>query len=168
MKSGFIIWEDNYSSVLDVLKQLLGIDVLVGILVGFLCDDVLLSNVELGYFQFIGVIVEIDGEIVILLLRLFLDMGIEDFWDKMIECLKLVVQFVFEGKVDVVLMYFEVVGQIVCDVLKVVIEVGDCLILLFEKIIKKCREMKFFISGDKLLCVCGFLFRVIQYVVRKE
>ncbi|EPM7781127.1 hypothetical protein ACTQ5C_005414, partial [Klebsiella pneumoniae] len=39
---------------------------------------------------------------------------------------------------------------------------------LSEKTIKKRREMKPPIPGDKPLRARGFLFRAIQYVVRKK
>ncbi len=54
MKSGLTIREDNYSSVLDALKQLSGTDVLVGIPAGPPRDDAPLSNAELGYLQSTG------------------------------------------------------------------------------------------------------------------
>ncbi|KTG51457.1 bacteriophage protein, partial [Klebsiella pneumoniae] len=51
MKSGLTIREDNYSSVLDALKQLSGTDVLVGIPAGPPREDSPLSNAEIGYLQ---------------------------------------------------------------------------------------------------------------------
>ena len=100
MKSGLTIREDNYSVVLDALKQLSGTDVLVGIPAGPPRDDAPLSNAELGYLQSTGATVEIDGETVTLPPRPFLDMGIEDSRDKTTERLKLAAQSALEGKAD--------------------------------------------------------------------
>ncbi|EPG2111038.1 hypothetical protein MKP45_001540 [Escherichia coli] len=168
MKSGLTIREDNYSSVLDALKQLSGTDVLVGIPAGPPRDDAPLSNAELGYLQSTGATVEIDGETVTLPPRSFLDMGIEDSRDKTTERLKLAAQSALEGKADVASMHLEAAGQIARDASKAVIEAGDRLTPLSEKTIKKRREMKPPIPGDKPLRARGFLFRAIQYVVRKE
>lgn len=168
MKSGLIIREDNYSSVLDALKQLSGTDVLVGIPAGPPRDDAPLSNAELGYLQSTGATVEIDGETVTLPPRPFLDMGIEDSRDKTTERLKLAAQSALEGKADVASMHLEAAGQIARDASKAVIEAGDRLPPLSEKTIKKRREMKPPIPGDKPLRARGFLLRAIQYVVRKK
>ena len=168
MKSGLTIREDNYSVVLDALKQLSGTDVLVGIPAGPPRDDAPLSNAELGYLQSTGETVEIDGETVTLPPRPFLDMGIEDSRDKTTERLKLAAQSALEGKADVASMHLEAAGQIARDASKAVIEAGDRLTPLSEKTIKKRREMKPPILGDKPLRARGFLFRAIQYVVRKK
>ncbi len=96
MKSGLTIREDNYSVVLDALKQLSGTDVLVGIPAGPPRDDAPLSNAELGYLQSTGATVEIGGETVTLPPRPFLDMGIEDSRDKTTERLKLAAQSALE------------------------------------------------------------------------
>ncbi len=132
MKSGLTIREDNYSSVLDALKQLSGTDVLVGIPAGPPRDDAPLSNAELGYLQSTGATVEIDGETVTLPPRPFLDMGI-DSRDKTTERLKLAAQSALEGKADVASMHLEAAGQIARDASKAVIEAGDRLTPLSEK-----------------------------------
>jgi hypothetical protein len=149
MKSGLTVREDNYAGVLDALKQLSGTDVLVGIPAGPPRDDAPLSNAELGYLQSTGATVEIDGETVTLPPRPFLDMGIEDSRDKTTERLKLAAQSALEGKADVASMHLEAAGQIARDASKAVIEAGDRLTPLSEKTIKKRREMKPPILGDK-------------------
>ncbi|MBD3716519.1 hypothetical protein IE979_27175 [Klebsiella pneumoniae] len=169
MKSGLTIREDNYSSVLDALKQLSGTDVLVGIPAGPPRDDAPLSNAELGYLQSTGATVEIDGETVTLPPRPFLDMGIEDSRDKTTERLKLAAQSALEGKADVASMHLEAAGQIARDASKAVIEAGDRLTPLSEKNHQEAQRNEASHSeGDKPLRARGFLFRAIQYVVRKE
>lgn len=168
MKSGLTIRSDNYAGVLDALKQLSGTDVLVGIPAGPQREDAPLSNAELGYLQSTGATVEIDGETVTLPPRPFLDMGIEDSRDKTTERLKLAAQAALEGKAGVAEQHLEAAGQIARDASKAVIEAGDRLMPLSEKTIQKRRAMKPPILGDKPLRARGFLFRAIQYVVRKK
>ena len=83
-------------------------------------------------------------------------MGIEDSRDKTTERLKLVAQSALEGKADVASMHLEAAGQIARDA-QAVIEAGDRLTPLSEKTIKKRREMKPPILGDKPLRARGFL-----------
>ncbi|HBR4329473.1 TPA: hypothetical protein L9V21_004123 [Klebsiella pneumoniae] len=168
MKSGLTIREDNYADVLDALNKLSGTDVLVGIPAGPPREDSPLSNAEIGYLQSTGATVEIDGETVTLLPRPFLEMGIEDSRDKTTARMKLAAQAALEGKADVAEQHLEAAGQIAMDASKAVIEAGDRLTPLSEKTIKKRRAMKPPIPGDKPLRARGFLFRAIQYVVRKK
>ncbi|HCU2494579.1 TPA: hypothetical protein OUK23_002422 [Klebsiella pneumoniae] len=168
MKSGLTVRSDNYADVLGALNKLSGTDVLVGIPAGPPREDSPLSNAELGYLQSTGATVEIDGETVTLPPRPFLDMGIEDSRDKTTERLKQAAQAALEGKTDVAEQHLEAAGQIAMDASKAVIEAGDRLTPLSEKTIKKRRKMKPPIPGDKPLRARGFLFRAIQYVVRKK
>lgn len=78
-KSGLTVRTDNAVSVLESLRQLSGMDVLVGIPADKTArDGSPISNAELGYLQSTGATVEIDGTTVTLPPRPFLDMGIED------------------------------------------------------------------------------------------
>jgi hypothetical protein len=63
-------------------------------------------------------------------------------------------------------MHLEAAGQIARDASKAVIEAGDRLTPLSEKTIKKA--MKPPIPAISRLRARGFLFRAIQYVVRKN
>ena len=66
MKSGLTITTDNAESVLESLRQLSGMDVLVGIPDGPKREDAPLTNAELGYLQSTGATIEIDGAVVTL------------------------------------------------------------------------------------------------------
>lgn len=166
MKSGLTIREDNYSVVLDALKQLSGTDVLVGIPAGPPRDDAPLSNAELGYLQSTGATVEIDGDIVTLPPRPFLDMGIEDSRDKTTARLKLAAQAALEGNAGLAEQHLEAAGQIARDASKAVIGDGDRLTPLSEKTLQRRRAQG--LPGDKPLYAHGFLLRAINYVVRKK
>lgn len=76
--SGVKIRADNAASVLAGLDRLSKMDVLVGIPEGPQREDAPLSNAQLGYLQATGATVEIDGSVVTLPPRPFLDIGIED------------------------------------------------------------------------------------------
>ncbi|MFW4070622.1 hypothetical protein ACKLK6_14740 [Klebsiella pneumoniae] len=166
MKNGLTIREDNYSVVLDALKQLSGTDVLVGIPAGPPRDDAPLSNAELGYLQSTGATVEIDGETVTLPPRPFLDMGIEDSRDKTTARLKLAAQAALEGNAGLAEQHLEAAGQIARDASKAVIGDGDRLTPLSEKTLQRRRAQG--LPGDKPLYAHGFLLRAINYVVRKK
>ncbi|HGL7017124.1 TPA: hypothetical protein ACKF7N_005444 [Klebsiella pneumoniae] len=166
MKSGLTIREDNYSSVLDALKQLSGTDVLVGIPAGPPREDSPLSNAEIGYLQSTGATVEIDGDIVTLPPRPFLDMGIEDSRDKTTARLKLAAQAALEGNAGLAEQHIEAAGQIARDASKAVIGDGDRLTPLSEKTLQRRRAQG--LPGDKPLYAHGFLLRAINYVVRKK
>ncbi|EIW9306274.1 hypothetical protein AA613_25525 [Klebsiella pneumoniae] len=166
MKSGLTIREDNYSSVLDALKQLSGTDVLVGIPAGPPREDSPLSNAEIGYLQSTGATVEIDGDIVTLPPRPFLDMGIEDSRDKTTARLKLAAQAALEGNAGLAEQHLEAAGQIARDASKAVIGDGDRLTPLSEKTLQRRRAKG--LPGDKPLYAHGFLLREINYVVRKK
>ncbi|CAM7713018.1 MULTISPECIES: hypothetical protein [Enterobacteriaceae] len=166
MKSGLTIREDNYSSVLDALKQLSGTDVLVGIPAGPPREDSPLSNAEIGYLQSTGATVEIDGDTVTLPPRPFLDMGIEDSRDKTTARLKLAAQAALEGNAGLAEQHLEAAGQIARDASKAVIGDGDRLTPLSEKTLQRRRAQG--LPGDKPLYAHGFLLRAINYVVRKK
>lgn len=166
MKSGLTIREDNYSSVLDALKQLSGTDVLVGIPAGPPREDSSLSNAEIGYLQSTGATVEIDGDTVTLPPRPFLDMGIEDSRDKTTARLKLAAQAALEGNAGLAEQHLEAAGQIARDASKAVIGDGDRLTPLSEKTLQRRRAQG--LPGDKPLYAHGFLLRAINYVVRKK
>ncbi|WP_337086439.1 hypothetical protein [Klebsiella pneumoniae] len=166
MKSGLTIREDNYSSVLDALKQLSGTDVLVGIPAGPPREDSPLSNAEIGYLQSTGATVEIDGDTVTLPPRPFLDMGIEDSRDKTTARLKLAAQAALEGNAGLAEQHLEAAGQIALDASKAVIGDGDRLTPLSEKTLQRRRAQG--LPGDKPLYAHGFLLRAINYVVRKK
>ncbi|EKK0328014.1 hypothetical protein PJ745_005305 [Klebsiella pneumoniae] len=166
MKSGLTIREDNYSSVLDALKQLSGTDVLVGIPAGPPREDSPLSNAEIGYLQSTGATVEIDGDIVTLPPRPFLDMGIEDSRDKTTARLKLAAQAALEGNAGLAEQHLEAAGQIARDASKAIIGDGDRLTPLSEKTLQRRRAQG--LPGDKPLYAHGFLLRAINYVVRKK
>ena len=166
MKSGLTIREDNYSSVLDALKQLSGTDVLVGIPAGPPREDSPLSNAEIGYLQSTGATVEIDGDTVTLPPRPFLDMGIEDSRDKTTARLKLAAQAALEGNAGLAEQHLEAAGQIARDASKAVIGDGDRLTPLSEKTLQRRRAQG--LPGDRPLYAHGFLLRAINYVVRKK
>lgn len=64
-------------------------------------------------------------------------------------------------------MHLEAAGQIARDASKAVIEAGDRLTPLSENH-QEAQRNEASHSGDKPLRARGFLFRAIQYVVRKE
>jgi hypothetical protein len=79
MKSGLTVTTDNADAVLAALAKLSGMDVLVGIPEGNAArEDGQLNNAEIGYLQSTGATIEIDGAVVTLPPRPFLDIGIED------------------------------------------------------------------------------------------
>ncbi|HHT5345836.1 TPA: hypothetical protein ACT1UX_002063 [Raoultella planticola] len=168
MKSGVTITTDNAESVLESLRQLAGMDVLVGIPDGPKREDAPLTNAELGYLQSTGATVEIDGEVVTLPPRPFLDMGIEDSLPRTTAHLKAAAEATMEGKTDAAIRELESAGQIARDASKAVIGSGDRLTPLSDKTIAKRRASKPPIPGDKPLYARGFLLRSITYVVRKK
>lgn len=169
MKSGLTVTTDNADSVLAALKKLSGMDVLVGIPEGNAPrENSKLNNAEIGYLQSTGATVEIDGEIVTLPPRPFLDIGIEDTQERTTAHLKAAAQFALEGKAEGAERELERAGIIASDGAKAVIEAGDILAPLSAKTIKKRREAKPPIYGDKPLRARGYLLRSITYVVRSK
>lgn len=169
MKSGLTVTTDNADSVLAALKKLSGMDVLVGIPEGNAPrENSKLNNAEIGYLQSTGATVEIDGEIVTLPPRPFLDIGIEDTQERTTAHLKATAQFALEGKSEGAERELERAGIIASDGAKAVIEAGDILAPLSAKTIKKRREAKPPIYGDKPLRARGYLLRSITYVVRSK
>lgn len=168
MKSGLTVTTDNADSVLAALAKLSGMDVLVGIPEGNAArEDGQLNNAEIGYLQSTGATVDIDGEVVTLPPRPFLDIGIEDTQESTTSHLKAAAQYALEGKAESAERELERAGIIASDGAKAVIEAGDRLAPLSEKTIQKRREAKPPIAGDKPLRARGYLLRSITYVVRK-
>ncbi|HBX5140844.1 TPA: hypothetical protein MH390_19525 [Klebsiella pneumoniae] len=165
MKSGLTITTDNADAVLESLRQLSGMDVLVGIPDGPKREDAPLTNAELGYLQSTGATIEIDGAVVTLPPRPFLDMGIEDSRDKTTERLKLAAQAALEGNAGVAEQHLEAAGQIASSASKAVIGAGDRLTPLSEKTKAKRRK-----NGQdfKPLYDTHSLMDSITYVVRKK
>lgn len=168
MKSGLTITADNAESVLESLRQLSGIDVLVGIPAGPQREDAPMTNAELGYLQSTGATVEIDGAVVTLPPRPFLEMGIEDSTPRTTEHLKAAAVATMDGKQEAAMRELERAGQIARDASKAVIGAGDRLTPLSEKTIASRRQSKPPIKGDKPLYARGYLIRSITYVVRKK
>lgn len=168
MKSGLKVSADNSAAILDALKQLSGMDVLVGIPADKAQrdDGSPINNAELGYLHSTGATVEIDGHVVTLPPRPFLDMGIEDTKPRTTEHLKAAAELALEGKPEASLLELEKAGQIARDGAKAVIGAGDRLHPLSEKTIEKRRAEG--IPGDKPLYAHGYLLRSINYVVRKK
>lgn len=166
MKSGLKIRSDNYSAVLNALKQLSGTDVLVGIPAGPQREDAPLSNAELGYLQSTGATVQIDGNTVTLPPRPFLDMGIEDSRDKTTARLKLAAQAALEGDTNLSEQHLEAAGLIAQVAAQAVIGSGDRLTPLSEKTLERRRAEG--LPGEKPLYAHGYLMRSITYVVRKK
>lgn len=166
LKSGLTVRADNAESVLKSLRQLSGMDVLVGI-----PEDKAarqgspISNAELGYLHSTGATVEIDGETVTLPPRPFLDMGIEDSRDKTTERLKLAAQAALEGNAAMAEQHLEAAGQIASVASQAVIGAGDRLAPLSEKTKAKRRK-----NGQdfKPLYDTHSLMNSITYVVRKK
>ncbi|EHF8256027.1 hypothetical protein B8Z58_001852 [Enterobacter roggenkampii] len=168
MKNGLTVTTDNADAVLAALAKLSGMDVLVGIPEGNAArEDGQLNNAEIGYLQSTGATIEIDGAVVTLPPRPFLDIGIEDTQEHTTAHLKAAAQYALEGKAEGAERELERAGIIASDGAKAVIEAGDRLAPLSEKTIQKRREAKPPIAGDKPLRARGYLLRSITYVVRK-
>ncbi|BDH45754.1 hypothetical protein TUM12370_17980 [Salmonella enterica subsp. enterica serovar Choleraesuis] len=168
MKSGLTVRADNAASVLDSLRQLSGMDVLVGIPADKAQreDGSPINNAELGYLQSTGATVEIDGETVTLPPRPFLDMGIEDTRPQTTECLKAAATLALDGNADAALRELEKAGQIARDGAKAVIGAGDRLTPISDATKRRRRAQG--LPGDKPLYAHGYLLRSINYVVRKK
>ena len=167
MRSGLSIRADNAASVLDALKQLTGMDVLVGIPADKAArEDSPLNNAEIGYLQSTGATVKIGDQTVTLPPRPFLDMGIEDTKPRTTAHLKAAARAVLEGNADAALVELESAGQIARDGAKAVIGSGDRLHPLSEKTIERRRQEG--VTGDKPLYAHGFLLNSITYIVRKQ
>lgn len=170
MKSGVTIIADNAGAVLESLRQLSGMDVLVGIPEDKSAreDGSPITNAELGYLHSTGATIEIDGATITLQPRPFLDMGIEDSKPRTTAHLKAAAIAALDGKPKAAMREMESAGQIARDAAKSVIEAGDRLHPLSETTIEKRREAKPPIEGDKPLRARGYLLRSINYVVRKR
>ncbi|CAM7640308.1 hypothetical protein K6625_19895 [Escherichia coli] len=170
MKSGLTVTTDNSVAVLESLRQLSGMDVLVGIPADSASreDGSKLNNAEIGYLQSTGATVEIDGTIVTLPPRPFLDMGIEESKPRTTEHLKAAAIAALDGKQDAAMRELESAGQIARDASKTVISSGDQLQPLSEATIKRRRASKPPIIDDKPLWARGYLLRSINYIVRKK
>ena len=167
MKSGLTVRADNAGSVLESLRQLSGMDVLVGIPQDKAArEDSPISNAELGYLHSTGATVEIDGETVTLPPRPFLDMGIEDSKPRTTAHLKAAATDALEGQTEAAMRELESAGQIARDAAKAVIGAGDRLHPLSEKTLERRRAEG--IPGEKPLYAHGYLLRSINYVVRKK
>lgn len=167
MKSGLTVRGDNAASVLESLRQLTGMDVLVGIPADKAArEGSPVNNAEIGYLQSTGATVEIDGETVTLPPRPFLDMGIEDTEPRTTAHMKSAARAALDGNTEGALLELESAGQIARDGAKAVIGSGDRLHPLSEKTLQ--RRQKEGITGDKPLYAHGFLLNSITYVVRKK
>lgn len=168
MKSGVTITTDNAEGVLESLRQLSSMDVLVGIPADNAPreDGSKLNNAEIGYLQSTGATIEVEGTIVTLPPRPFLDMGIEDSKPRTTEHLKAAAVAALDGKQDSALRELESAGQIARDAAKAVIGAGDRLHPLSDKTLERRRAEG--IPGDKPLYAHGYLLRSINYVVRKK
>lgn len=167
MKSSLTVRTDNAASVLESLRQLSGMDVLVGIQEDKAArEGSPISNAELGYLHSTGATVEIDGETVTLPPRPFLDMGIEDSKPRTTEHLKAAATAALEGNTEAAMRELESAGQIARDAAKAVIGAGDRLHPLSEKTLERRRAEG--IPGEKPLYAHGYLLRSINYVVRKK
>lgn len=167
MKSGVTITADNADSILESLRQLSGMDVLVGIPEGNAArEDGQLNNAEIGYLQSTGATVEIDGVVVTLPPRPFLDMGIEDTSERTTAHLKAAAELALDGNTAGAERELERAGIIASDGAKSVISTGDRLIALSDTTLEKRRAAG--IPGEKPLWAHGYLLRSITYVVRKR
>lgn len=167
MKSGLTVTTDNADSVLDALAKLSGMDVLVGIPEGNAPrEDGKLNNAEIGYLQSTGATVEIDGAVITLPPRPFLDMGIEDTRDRTTAHLKAAAELALEGNTAGAERELERAGIIASDGAKAVISTGDRLTPLSKKTLQARRAQG--LPGDKPLWAHGYLLRSITYVVRKK
>lgn len=170
MKSGVRITTDNAEDVLASLRQLSGMDVLVGIPEDKSAreDGSPVTNAELGYLHSTGATIELDGTTITLPPRPFLEMGIEDSKPRTTAHLKAAAEAALDGKPEAASRELESAGQIARDAAKAVIESGDRLQSLSEKTIENRRAAKPPIPGDKPLRARGYLLRSINYVVRKK
>ena len=167
MKSGLTVRTDNAASVLESLRQLSGMDVLVGIPEDKAArEGSPISNAELGYLHSTGATVEIDGETVTLPPRPFLDMGIEDSKPRTTVHMKAAATAALEGHSEAAMRELESAGQIARDAAKAVIGAGDRLHPLSEKTLERRRAEG--IPGEKPLYAHGYLLRSINYVVRNK
>lgn len=167
MKSGVKVTTDNADAVLAALRELSGMDVLVGIPEGNAArEDGKLNNAEIGYLQSTGATVEIDGDVVTLPPRPFLDIGIEDTRDRTTEHLKAAAELALEGKPNEAKGELEKAGIIASDGAKKVISDGDRLQPLSAKTLQARRAQG--LPGEKPLYAHGYLLRSITYVVRKK
>ncbi|KFC07531.1 phage protein [Trabulsiella guamensis ATCC 49490] len=167
MKSGLTIRADNAASVLESLRQLSGMDVLVGIPADNAArEDSPISNAELGYLHSTGATVEIDGVTVTLPPRPFLEMGIEDSKPRTTAHLKSAATAALEGKTEAARVQLESAGQIARDAAKGIIGAGDRLHPLSEKTLERRRAEG--LPGDKPLYAHGYILRSINYVVREK
>ncbi|EAA7932883.1 hypothetical protein ID86_26305 [Salmonella enterica subsp. enterica] len=167
-KSGLTVRADNAVSVLESLRQLSGMDVLVGIPEDKAGreDGSPINNAELGYLHSTGATVEIDGTTVTLPPRPFLEMGIEDSKPRTTSHLKAAAIAALEGQTEAAMRELESAGQIARDAAKAVIGAGDRLHPLSEKTLERRRAEG--IPGDEPLYAHGYLLRSINYVVRKK
>ncbi|GKX47976.1 MULTISPECIES: hypothetical protein [Pectobacterium] len=166
MKSGVTVTADNADSIIDALTRLSGMDVLVGIPEGNASrDDGQLNNAEIGYLQSTGATIEIDGAVVTLPPRPFLDIGIEDTRERTTAHLKAAAELALEGNAAGAERELERAGIIASDGAKKVISDGDRLAPLSEKTLEKRRANG--LPGEKPLYAHGYLLRSITYVVRK-
>lgn len=170
MKSGVKVTADKAADVLASLRQLSGMDVLVGIPEDKAARDEgsPLTNAELGYLHSNGAVVEIDGETVTLPPRPFLEMGIEDSKPRTTAHLKAAAIAALDGKPEAATRELESAGAIARDASKTVIGDGDQLHPLSEATLKRRREAQPSIPGDKPLYATGSLLKSINYVVRKK
>ncbi|ORJ47280.1 hypothetical protein B2M27_26875, partial [Kluyvera intermedia] len=120
---------------------------------------------ENGYVQPTGATIEIEGPVVTLPPRPFLDIGIEDTHERTTAHLKAAAQYALEGKAEGAERELERAGIIASDGAKAVISTGDRLTPLSEKTLKARRAQG--LLGDKPLWAHGYLLRSITYVVRK-
>ncbi|MDU5474017.1 MULTISPECIES: hypothetical protein [unclassified Pantoea] len=165
--SGLTVRADNAAAVLESLRQLTGMDVLVGIPTERAArEGSPINNAEIGYLQSTGATVEIDGETITLPPRPFLDMGIEDTKPRTTAHLEAAARAALGGNIEGALLELESAGQIARDGAKAVIGSGDRLHPLSEKTLKR-REREG-ITGDKPLYAHGHLLNSITYVVRKK
>lgn len=167
MKSGLTVTTDNADAVLGALAKLSGMDVLVGIPEGNAArEDGQLNNAEIGYLQSTGATIEIDGSVVTLPPRPFLDIGIEDTQERTSAHLKAAAELTLEGKAEGAERELERAGIIASDGAKRVISDGERLQPLSEKTLQARRAQG--LPGEKPLWAHGYLLRSITYVVRKK
>lgn len=166
--SGVKVTGDNAESILAAIKQLSGMDVLVGIPEENATreDGEALNNAEIAYIQSTGGTVSLDGQEVTLQPRPFLDMGIEDSQPRTTEHLQAAASLALDGKTEAAERELEKAGQIARDASKAVIGAGDRLHPLSEKTLERRRAEG--IPGVKPLYAHGYLLRSINYVVRKK